>query len=338
MENSVNRIMVTTIVKKAIRDLKSDPERTVRNLVDMGLKFADSRFQQEFYSAAQNLLSNEQSGYYGLVKDTVTKIEEETLLTFSMNLGYNGLYLGARKIRTAEEQEGFNIPWTVSLSMTEGKLFDQHHKVIEQGEAMGIHTWHLFSNHGIYECLNLARSHPESAFVIFCGSHEINLHLLDCADDIHNIALLVPYDADCDTVCSLLREAGQLYGIYYSYSAKDLDRIESGELMEDMQQLYPAVVILKPKFPCEQDLRSKVHSWIARARLEQKYHTLPWEMYGDMLLVDSIISSESCWVGFDEYGQLNTENGIVRTHGLNIFHNGLPDILKRAFPRQKGTN
>ena len=108
--------------------------------------------------------------------------------------------------------------------------------------------------------------------------------------------------------------------------------------MEDMQQLYPAVVILKPKFPCEQELRTKVHSWITRARLEQKYHTLPWEMYGDMLLVDSIISSESCWVGFDEYGQLNTENGIVRTHGLNIFHNDLPDILKRAFPRQKGTN
>jgi len=68
MENSVNRIMVNTIVKKAIHDLKTDPERTVRNLVDMALKFADSRFQQQFYSGAQSLLTNENSGYYTLVR------------------------------------------------------------------------------------------------------------------------------------------------------------------------------------------------------------------------------------------------------------------------------
>lgn len=74
MENSVNRIMVHTIVKKAIHDLKSDPERTVRNLVDMALRFADSRFQQEFYSSAQRLLSNEQSWYYALVKDSVWSV------------------------------------------------------------------------------------------------------------------------------------------------------------------------------------------------------------------------------------------------------------------------
>ena len=63
MEQSVNRIMVNTIVKKAIHDLKSDPERTVRNLIDMALKFADSRFQQQFYSGAQSLLTNEKSAY-----------------------------------------------------------------------------------------------------------------------------------------------------------------------------------------------------------------------------------------------------------------------------------
>ena len=71
--------MVQTIVKNAIHDLKSDPERTVRNLIDMALKFADTRFQQKFYSDAQTLLTNEQSSYYGLVKDTFTQVREETL-------------------------------------------------------------------------------------------------------------------------------------------------------------------------------------------------------------------------------------------------------------------
>ena len=57
MGESMNRIMVKTIVKKAIRGIKTDPERTTRNLIDMALNFADSRFRKEFYSSAQSLLT-----------------------------------------------------------------------------------------------------------------------------------------------------------------------------------------------------------------------------------------------------------------------------------------
>ena len=331
MENSVNRIMVNTIVKKAIHDLKSDPERTVRNLVDMALKFADSRFQQQFYSGAQRLLTNEQSAYYDLVKDTITQVKEETLLTFGMNLGYNGLYEGSKKIRNVEEH---NIPWTISLSVTEGKLYDQHHRTIDQGEKMGIHTWHLFSGHGIYECMTLAQHHPDSAFVIFCGSHEIGWEVLDYADELHNIALMVPYDEDADVVCDMLRVSGILYGLYFTYTQKDLDSIESGELLHDMEQLHPCFSILKPQFPCQKALRDQVYDWITKARLGQEFKTIPWEMYGDMLLVDSVISEVPHWAGFDEYGQLNTDQGVDRTYGLNIFINELPEILKRAFPKE----
>ena len=333
MESSVNRIMVTTIVKKAIHDLKTNPERTVRNLIDMALKFADSRFQQQFYSDAQSLLTNEKSAYYDLVKDTITQVNEETLLTFGMNVGYNGLYEGSKKIRNMEEH---SIPWTISLSITEGKLYDQHHRTIDQGEKMGIHTWHLFSNHGIYECLTLAQHHPDSAFVIFCNSNEIGWNVLDYADDIRNISIMVSFDKDADVVCDMLRVSGILYGLYYTYSQKDLECIESGELMHEMEQLHPAFSVLKPQFPCQNTLRDRVYQWIIKARMEQEFKTIPWEMYGDMLLVDSVISEQPHWIGFDEYGQLNIDQGVDRTYGLNIFVNELPEILKRAFPKQKG--
>ena len=337
MTDSMNRIMVRTIVKKAIRDLKTDPERTTRNLIDMALNFADSRFQKQFYSSAQSLLANEKSGYYALVKDTLTQVNEESLLTFGMNVGYNGLYEGSKMIRKAESEEGYNVPWTISMTITEGKVFDQHHRAIEQGEALGIHTWQLFSNHGIFECVAMAERHPESAFVIFCDSGEIDWSVLDYADDIRNIAIMVPFDKDADVVCDMLRVSGILYGLYDTYTENDLEVIESGELMHDMEQLHPAFSILKPQFPCQKELRSRVYNWVTKARMEQEYKTIPWELYGDMLLVDEVISDDSCWVGFDEYGQLHTQDGINRTYGLNIFVNDLPEVLKRAFPKQKGT-
>lgn len=331
MENSLHQIMVKTIVKNAIHDLKSDPERTVRNLVDMALKFADSRFQEEFYSSAQALLANENSAYYALVKDTLSQVNEETLLTFGMNLGYNGLYEGSKKIRS---EAPHSIPWMVSLTMTEGKIYDQHHKAVIQGEEMGIYCYTLFSNHGIFECLTLAQHHPDSAFAIFCGNHEISWSVLDLADNIPNIAIMVPFDKDADVVCDMLRVSGILYGLYCTYTEKDLPSIESGELLHDMEQLHPVFSVLKPQFPCQKALRDRVYQWIANARLVQEFKTIPWEMYSDMLLVDSVISEQPRWVGFDEYGQLNTDQGIDRTYGLNIFVNDLPEILKRAFPKK----
>lgn len=333
MENSLHQIMVQTIVKNAIHDLKSDPERTVRNLIDMALKFADTRFQQKFYSDAQTLLTNEQSSYYGLVKDTFTQVREEILLKFSMNLGYSGLYEGSRKIRSNTQ---YHIPWTVALTITENKLFDQHHKVIEQGEKLGIHSWQLFSNHGIFECMNLAMAHPDSSFVIFCSSHELGWNVLDYAEDISNITIMVSYDEDADVICDMLRISGILFGLYYTYTGRDLNLIESGELLHDMEQLHPAFSLLKPQYPCQKELRDKVYAWITQARISQEFKTIPWELYGDTMLIDSVISEPAHWIGFDEYGQLHTEDGIDRTYGLNIFVNDLPEVLKRAFPKEKG--
>lgn len=338
MAESMNRIMVRTIVKKAIRDIKTDPERTTRNLIDMALNFADSRFQQQFYSSAQSLLANEKSGYYALVKDTLTQVNEDSLLTFGMNVGYNGLYEGSKRIRQAEAEKGYNVPWTISMTITEGKVFDHHHRAIEQGEALGIHTWQLFSNHGIFECMAMAAQHPESAFVIFCDSAEISCNVLDYVDDIRNIAIMVPFDKNADVICDMLRRSGILYGLYDTYTEKDLEVIESGELLHNMEQLHPAFCILKPQFPCQKELGGRIYSWITKARMEQEFHTIPWELYGDMLLVDEVISDDPYWVGFDEYGQLHTQDGIDRTNGLNIFVNDLPEVLRRAFPKQKGTD
>ncbi len=51
MEDTMNRIMVKTIVRKAIRDIKTDPERTTRNLIDMALNLRTADFSISFIPA-----------------------------------------------------------------------------------------------------------------------------------------------------------------------------------------------------------------------------------------------------------------------------------------------
>lgn len=89
MENSVSRILIETTVRQTLKGIQEDPERSIRNLVDMALQFSEGRFQNRFFETAHTLLENEKSAYYGLIYDAVSHIETEHIVRLGMNIGYN---------------------------------------------------------------------------------------------------------------------------------------------------------------------------------------------------------------------------------------------------------
>ena len=40
------RTIIETMLNKALRDIERDPDRSIRNLIDLGINFAKGRFQQ----------------------------------------------------------------------------------------------------------------------------------------------------------------------------------------------------------------------------------------------------------------------------------------------------
>lgn len=77
MEKNISGMLVETVVKKALKNIKDNPERGIRNLVDRALQFSSGRFQKNFFAVAQAMLQNENSAYYGLVRDTVAYADME---------------------------------------------------------------------------------------------------------------------------------------------------------------------------------------------------------------------------------------------------------------------
>ncbi len=49
MDNTVTRIAIEMVVKKTLREITDSPERSTRNLVDMGLHFSNGRFHRIFF-------------------------------------------------------------------------------------------------------------------------------------------------------------------------------------------------------------------------------------------------------------------------------------------------
>lgn len=330
MEKTMSRTLIETVVKKALESIKDSPERGIRNLVDMALQFSKGRFQQNFFTVTQTMLQNENSAYYGLVRNIVTHTDTERLFTFGMNLGYNSCTEGARRIRNNEETMQCSIPWTIALHVDTQRvteLQERYDALIQEGESLGIFTWMLFALENPEEVLPLIETHTDSAFCIFCEPDDLSASFLDTVTDLKNVMLVVRYDENMSDLCTTLREMGLLYSVWYPYGQKDMEIIINGDLFSSAQQLSPAFTVLVPQMNCPDEIRKLAYQAVKTARKEQSYQTIVLDFQGDTCLIDSIISGDKCSVSFNKTGALCTWAKSDMKEQYNIFQNSLSDIL-----------
>lgn len=332
MKNTMSRILVTSVVRKALNDMRDSPERATRNLVDMALHFSKGRFQQRFFTSAQTMLKNENSGYYGLIRDMMTYVDTDRLFTFGMNLGYNSCTEGAKKIRTNEKKLGFNIPWTITLNMdahTVDENMTCYHDLIRQGEELGVYTWILFASDAAQSALSFPQEHPDSAFFLFCEGEDLTPSFLEQTPELYNLMLVVHYEESVADICAQMREWGLLYSVWYEYGIRNTQTILDGDLFYSTQQLFPIFTSLVPERGCPVSAQQLVHQAAVHSRNDQLYRTVPWEIQEDNKLIDAIISDDTCTVTFERDGSL-TENST-----LNLFAHDLADILAQVYPKAK---
>jgi len=250
-----------------------------------------------------------------------------------MNVGYNGCTVGARMIRQNEEKLNCNIPWTISLEL-DTQLYreneDRYHKLICEGEALGIYTWMLFSLRNPENATALAAKHTDSAFCVFCEAEDLTEAFLEEVADLPHVMFVLRYDENTDAICRNLREKELLYSVWYQYGQKDTEVIINGDLFSDTQQVSPAFTVLVPDENCPDVVCRLAYQAVERARAEQTYHTIVWDLQGDNCLIDTIISGDACAVYFDKNGDLCDWNKKYECKYHNLFQSDLADILASA--------
>ncbi|MGI5977209.1 MAG: hypothetical protein ACOX68_05905 [Candidatus Limivicinus sp.] len=337
MVNKGARILVETLLKKAVRDMKDSPERSIRNLVDLSLHFSEGRYQTRFFETLQTMLQNENSPYYSVVRELAANVDSQRLVTLLLNLGYNGCTLGARRIRRLEETEGFNIPWAVFMDIDSSSFpesMPRYNSIISEGEELGIYTWFLFSEGNAKKLMPLIDSNRDSAFILFCPSPEVDEEFIAALSGISNLMVAVSLDEHTKDACRRLRAAGMPYSVYCHYGEADADLITGGKICRETQKLGAVFTGFISDPDCPDEVRERIYSYVCRARTSQLFRTVPWEIVYDNRAVDSIISNDACSAGFDRKGQLFTIYRHTEEDCFNLNKKGLAEILRLAFPKK----
>ena len=338
MRDSMTKIVIETMARKAIREIRETPESSMRNIVEMALQFSNGRFQKNFFEAIHRMFEDETSGYYAMVSDTARHVDPERLLNFGMNLGYNSCMTGTDKIRTWEKNFGYNVPWTICLDIggdSMQKNMESYYRIIKECEEMGIYTCMLFMEQYERDVFLMIREYPDSVFFVFCSAEAVTEKFLEDIGILDNVMILLRYDETACRACRRLREDGQLYGCYYPYGEKDAEKICSGALFYGMQQLHPVVSVMVSEKDCPEYIRQRIYQTVCEARSSQEYRTLLWELYGDNCFVDRIISKDDCCVSFDQEGNLCAVCGGACTINSNLFRDSLQNILSQAFLKKQ---
>ncbi len=335
----LDRTIIEATVDKALSEIRADPERTLRKLIDMGQGFATGSFQKHFFEGAQKMLANEDSAYYRLLKRIVTEVDHENLKTFGMNLGYNGCTKGANLIRRREAELGFNIPWALSfvLSKSEGCIPARElDHAIKQGKELGIFVYLLFYREDrLDDTMKLLDLHDDCAFILFLNPGFLTPATVGALKKRHNVMISIAADQpETARAARTLREGRFLFSVHSVYTEHDIERCMNAVHMEQVTSYGPLFYFLTASEDCPAHGVTSMGAQVAAVRAAQRYPILPIDMLHDMLQIDHVISDDACAVSFDERGY--TYDGFRHHHSdaYSIHTSSLIDILRISNPKK----
>ena len=330
MSTDVKKLLIKNAIEKVIHQNQPYSKREIRNLIDIGIEFSKGRFQKRFLTTVQTMLENENSAYFDLVEDTLNHVNHKYLTTFGLNIGYNGCTKGAKIIRE-NEKGGYNIPWILMLEINENTYdYNSYHSIIQQANELGIYTFALFVQGNLKKIIPLLIGHPESAFTLLLHTNQITPGFIYDIKGIYNVMISLFGNEDLDSICETLREEKMMYSIYIRYTPEEPEQWLQKETLQRLLKHQPLFLFY---FPTHMSDDKRLYQTLLDIRQNQTYPVLLMEMRYDSMMIDQVISQDSVFVAFNQYGHLHDGTTLYKDDESNPFKTPLKSIFQHYFKK-----
>lgn len=331
--NTLTRSVVEALAGRNIRKIAEDPERSLRALADMGVAAAKGRFQQHYMRVIRGALEDENCPYYELVCRTARQTEERNLRIFGVNVGWQSWTVGAQRIRDCEAADGFDVPWSLTLHMDGGGEEMDWPELVRSGQACGIWTYFLHVGGdpaAAARAAALAAGAPECAFLLFV-SPEAVYPLLEDLTALDNVMTVVDTsNGDWPRAAAALREERRLYG-FWRLCETDAGVDGAERWLEEIQHEGALAAFFLPGPGCTAAGRERLGRFVEGTWHCQRYPTLVFDYYKDILLVDEIISDGPCFAGVLPDGRVTVyRDGQERPMGADLRSVSLTGALRQC--------
>ncbi len=334
----MKKAMIEAAIDRGIKEMESDPERSIRRLADLGKQFSKNRFQTMVFSVMQKLLNNENSAYYDMIYNLLKNSGKESVKKFGVNFGYMSWTYGAARIRKEQASSGVCIPWTMLLrydaSNAQGLTMARLASMMEQGQDLGIYAWFIRetgeASKDSYELLTLLERYKECACVWFHNTGRLTAAQIQMLKICKNTVVTLPLgDQETQLTVALLRDQKIPFALYLEYG-DGMTREQAAILMEQVLASETAMFFLVS----EDGTSFSAAPFAYESRLEQNYPCVIMDFYGDGRSVSRILC------GHEQLLELDADGTILRPDGSKgekfDYEVPLMEALRKAMPRYAG--
>lgn len=243
MQNlSIKRMLVLSVVGRAIREVQTDPKRGLRRMVDLGREMAHGNTPQAVFAFAQKQLKQPNSPWYDLLVRAVREVDPKTLQMFSVALAWDSLTMGVPALRA----QGGDVPWALRLALDGAVSVDTLQKKCIRLHDLGVHTLFLtiLNRAGLIQALELTIGMDDCAFVLSISPDLIDTQMATQLAAHHTIAVAVQMgERDATQTLNYLHQAKCLYGVRYRCGASDTAQ-QVREWLEQLCEIHGYFVIV----------------------------------------------------------------------------------------------
>lgn len=180
-----SRSFAMTLAHRAVRDVKRDGFRQLRNYVDMCALLARRPDLKRFFDHAQIVLQRTDSLYYKLISNLVAQVKEDAICTAGINLGFDAIISCASNNR---KQNGDTRSWFNAGFCSAPDLDD----AIIQTEAGSSYAWVLYADEDLTpETVAMLQSHAHSIFFVLFDAQKFNDATMERIAGCNNIVTLL---------------------------------------------------------------------------------------------------------------------------------------------------
>ncbi|MFY9173771.1 MAG: hypothetical protein WAO24_00270 [Peptococcia bacterium] len=244
LHKNLIRRAITIAVDKAIENMQSHPERSSRNLLDLGLFFTKSSRLRSFYEGAKKILANPKNSYHQLIKRIIETVDLETVKTVSINFGFHGLNYGTKIIRKMQENMDHILPWLVAFRICEydSEFLNQINSHITDGQELGIYSY-LFiveNPEAIPEITKIVKKHRDPAFMLVTSPQAITEETATLLSKLKNLAISIMLDENLAnkevsrTAFQQLSKFKCLFGFHIQFTPNNAAIVSSGDFLRTM--------------------------------------------------------------------------------------------------------
>ena len=208
LENS--RSFAMTLAHRAVRDVRRDGFRQLRNYVDMCALLAQRPDLKRFFDHAQTVLQRTDSLYYKLINNLVTQVNEDAICTAGINLGFDAIISCASNNR---KQNGETRSW-LNVGFCSAPELDD---AIIQAEAGSSYAWVLYADENLTpKTVAMLQSHTHSVFFVLFDAQKFDEATMERIARCNNVITLL---------CLHEPDVLAQYGLFCVYTRKpDMDQ------------------------------------------------------------------------------------------------------------------